>query len=63
MAEIPFDFERKRMTTVNRMADKGTSVNVKGGLDEVLSVCEKIVIEGVVRPLTSADVEEIRTSK
>ena len=60
VAEIPFDSERKRMTTVNRMADKGTSVNVKGGLDEVLSVCDKIVIEGVVRPLTSADVEKIR---
>jgi len=62
VAEIPFDSERKRMTTVNRMADKGTSVNVKGGLDEVLSVCDKIVIEGVVRPLTSADVEEIRNA-
>ncbi len=62
VAEIPFDSERKRMTTVNRMADKGTSVNVKGGLDEVLSVCDKIVIEGVIRPLTSADVEEIRNA-
>jgi Ca2+-transporting ATPase len=60
VAEIPFDSERKRMTTVNRMGDKGTSVNVKGGLDEVLSVCDKIVIEGVIKPLTSADVEKIR---
>ncbi len=62
VAEIPFDSERKRMTTVNRMADKGTSVNVKGGLDEVLSVCDKIVIEGIIRPLTSADAEEIRNA-
>ncbi|MFZ0471304.1 MAG: HAD-IC family P-type ATPase, partial [Bacteroidales bacterium] len=62
VAEIPFDSERKRMTTVNRMADKGTSVNVKGGLDEVLSVCDKIVIEGVVKPLTTADVEKIRNA-
>ncbi len=62
VAEIPFDSERKRMTTVNRMADKGTSVNVKGGLDEVLSVCDKIVIEGDVKPLTSADVEKIRNA-
>jgi Ca2+-transporting ATPase len=60
VAEIPFDSERKRMTTVNRMADRGTSVNVKGGLDEVLSVCDKIVIEGVIKPLTSGDVEKIR---
>jgi Ca2+-transporting ATPase len=62
VAEIPFDSERKRMTTVNRMADKGTSVNVKGGLDEVLSVCDKIVIEGVIKPLTSADVGNIRNA-
>ena len=62
VAEIPFDSERKRMTTVNRMADKGTSVNVKGGLDEVLSVCDKIVIEGVIKPLSSADVEKIRNA-
>ncbi len=46
IAEIPFDSERKRMTTVNRMPDDSTRVNVKGGLDEVLSVCDRIIIEG-----------------
>jgi len=60
IAEIPFDSERKRMTTVNRLSDKSTRINVKGGLDEVLSVCDKIIINGDIRPVTSDDKEKIR---
>lgn len=62
VAEIPFDSERKRMTTVNRMSENSTRVNVKGGLDEVLSVCDRIVINGEVRPLVQADTDEIRNA-
>ncbi|HCM59652.1 MAG TPA: ATPase, partial [Bacteroidales bacterium] len=62
VAEIPFDSERKRMTTVNRMSESSTRVNVKGGLDEVLSVCDRIVINGEVRPLEQADTDEIRNA-
>lgn len=60
VAEIPFDSERKRMTTVNRMSEKETRVNVKGGLDEVLAVCDKILINGNVRLLEKDDVDKIR---
>lgn len=60
VAEIPFDSERKRMTTVNRMGERETRVNVKGGLDEVLSVCDRIVISGEIRPLENTDIENIR---
>lgn len=60
VAEIPFDSGRKRMTTVNRMGEKETRVNVKGGLDEVLAVCDKIIISGNVRPVNSEDIERIR---
>ncbi len=60
VAEIPFDSERKRMTTVNRMSEKVTRVNVKGGLDEVLSVCNRIMIKGEVRPITKEDAGLIR---
>lgn len=60
IAEIPFDSGRKRMTTVNRISDKNTRINVKGGLDEVLSVCDKIIIKGEIRPITSDDTDMIR---
>ncbi len=62
VAEIPFDSERKRMTTVNRMKENSTRVNVKGGLEEVLSVCDKIIIEGNVRAITGDDLEKIRSA-
>jgi Ca2+-transporting ATPase len=53
--EIPFDSERKRMTTVNKMSESSTRINVKGGLDEVLSVCDKIIIHGKIRPIVNED--------
>jgi len=62
VAEIPFDSERKRMTTVNRMSGKSTRVNVKGGLEEILSVCNRIIINGKIRSITSDDIEKIRNA-
>jgi len=62
VAEIPFDSERKRMTTVNRMSENSTRVNVKGGLEEVLTVCDKIIIEGNIRPINSDDLDKIRSA-
>ncbi len=62
VAEIPFDSERKRMTTVNKVSDEtGITVNVKGGLDEVLSVCNRILENGVVRELTFDDIKKINS--
>ncbi|MCU0457243.1 MAG: calcium-translocating P-type ATPase, PMCA-type [Bacteroidales bacterium] len=62
VAEIPFDSERKRMTTVNKTSDRSTRVNVKGGLDEVLSVCNRILINGETRILTGEDLSLIRST-
>ena len=59
VGEIPFDSDRKRMTTINRVADKIVRINVKGGLDEVLSVCDKIIINGEEKQLTLDDKSKI----
>ena len=62
VSEIPFESERKRMTTLNRFPDNVIHVNVKGGLDEVLSVCNRILENGETRPVTSEDTEKIRNA-
>lgn len=59
VAEIPFDSERKRMTTVNKITESEYTVNVKGGLDEILSVASHIFENGKTRPITKRDIENI----
>lgn len=56
--EIPFDSERKRMTTVHKEGSH-FRVFVKGGLDEVLTRCTKI-FDGKERTLTAEDVQRIQ---
>ncbi|EJT6663667.1 calcium-transporting P-type ATPase, PMR1-type [Clostridium perfringens] len=44
--EIPFDSDRKLMTTVNLVDDKKARVFTKGALDSILSICNKISVNG-----------------
>ena len=60
VSEVPFDSERKRMTTINKKADGILIVNVKGGLDEVLSVTQNILVDGAARPITDEDIVTIK---
>ena len=60
VSEVPFDSERKRMTTINKKADGTLIVNVKGGLDEVLSVTQNILVDGAARPITDEDIVTIK---
>ncbi|MBN2486259.1 MAG: calcium-translocating P-type ATPase, PMCA-type [Bacteroidales bacterium] len=59
VAEVPFDSERKRMSVVNRLDSGVLRVSVKGGLDEVLSVCDRISLNGEIRPLRNSDIDQI----
>ena len=45
LQEIPFDSERKLMTTVNKVDDKYI-VFTKGGVDELLSICNSYALNG-----------------
>ena len=58
--EVPFDSERKRMSTINKMEENKLHVNVKGGLDEVLNVTTHILLNGEIRSITNEDIETIR---
>ncbi len=56
IAEIPFDSERKLMTTMHRKDADTILIAVKGGFDELLSRCDRIMeADGTVHSLTDAD--------
>ena len=60
VGEVAFDSSRKRMSTINRMQDGSLQINVKGGLDEVLSVCTKIETADGVREISPADISDLQ---
>ena len=60
VGEVAFDSSRKRMTTINRMEDGSLRANVKGGLDEILSVCDRIDTADGVREITTSDIVDLQ---
>lgn len=58
LGEVPFDSERKRMSTINQWGNN-FQVHVKGGVDEVLSVCNQIMLNGEIQPISEEDVQKI----
>lgn len=54
VAEIPFDSERKLMTTVNRVEGGFRSIT-KGAPDILIQRCTHIILDGEVQPLTDED--------
>ncbi|MEY8463708.1 cation-translocating P-type ATPase [Streptococcus merionis] len=59
VAEIPFDSDRKLMSTLHQEADGRIFVAVKGAPDQLLKRITQIDIDGQVRPITDADREDI----
>lgn len=60
VSEIPFDSERKLMTTLHRKDERTILVATKGGFDELLARCNRIVGEdGNVRLIAKADYERL----
>lgn len=58
LLELPFDAERKRMSTVNQEAE-GALVLTKGALETVLPVCDKVWTGAGGEPLQEADRQKI----
>ncbi len=50
--EIPFDFSRRRMSVVLRDKEGKRQLITKGAVEEMLSICSFIEIDGEVKPLT-----------
>lgn len=46
--ELPFDSDRKLMTTINKVGDKYI-VYTKGGIDELLRRCNKYILKGQIK--------------
>ena len=59
VAELPFDSDRKLMSTIHKEADGIYFVAVKGAPDQLLKRVTRIEINGEVRPITDEDKQAI----
>ena len=51
--EIPFDFSRRRMSVVLKDDNGKRQLITKGAVDEIMSICSFIDIDGIAKPLTN----------
>ena len=59
VAELPFDSERKLMSTIHKEADGTYFIAVKGAPDQLLKRVTRIEVNGEVRPITEEDKQAI----
>ena len=59
VAELPFDSDRKLMSTIHKEADGSYFIAVKGAPDQLLKRVTRIEINGEVRPITDEDKQAI----
>jgi sodium/potassium-transporting ATPase subunit alpha len=57
--EMPFDPDRKRMTTVHRLPQGTTAVLTKGAVESLLPLCSAVLTQEGIVPLVPARREEI----
>lgn len=56
LRELPFDSERKRMSTIHRWNDTQYIIFTKGSYSDTIKQCNRIQIDGQVREITPSDV-------
>ena len=59
LAEIPFDSDRKLMSTVYKLNDEYVMLT-KGAIDVILNRLDNILKDGKAEPITKEDIEEIK---
>ena len=57
--EIPFDFNRRRLSTVVKDKNGKTQMVTKGAVEEMLSICSHVEINGKAKELTEERCKEI----
>lgn len=57
--ELPFDYERRRVSVVIGDASGDTTMITKGALEEILSICSTVELEGRTFPLTDVLRQEV----
>lgn len=56
--EVPFDSERKRMTTINKIGEKGFAFT-KGAMENLIPLCSRMLLQGEPVPLEQKLRDEI----
>ncbi|MFH0887213.1 MAG: cation-translocating P-type ATPase, partial [bacterium] len=59
ISEVPFDSERKRMTTIHKHPQEGFVIFTKGALEGILELCESKYCGGKIQALSDAEKYEI----
>lgn len=61
--ELAFDSDRKMMTTVHAAeGDNECIAYTKGAMDRILKLCNNIIINGQIRPITEKDIDNIEAA-
>ncbi len=61
--EVPFDFHRRRMSVIVEQEGRHHLLVCKGAVEEMLTVCDRIDIDGVLHPLDTAWLERLKSLK
>ncbi|WEV43133.1 cation-transporting P-type ATPase [Lactobacillus sp. ESL0684] len=59
LRELPFDSERKRMSTIHHLTETENIVFTKGSFSDTIKQCDRIQAGGKVRPLSEDDRKQI----
>lgn len=58
--EIPFESDRKLMTTINALDDNELRILTKGAPDVLIKKCSNVLVDGEVKPLTEEYINKFK---